>query len=199
MSSYLKKLDVPVEVANDNQREEAFRKKAAELITIKDIPALWKLPLSHSGQLAGISKSNYCRTVVNALKNLRGRQLKDVPAENILITCAKDGWHKKGNVDVAGPFASGSKLFQGANWVPKITRGTNVYAHCTHPIYLYDQYMNPLVARWLEEDKGAFEEQYALPELIQWVWRSRVRKGQPITLYLPSPRMRQLMEGWLSD
>ena len=38
--SCLKKLDVPVEVANDNQREEAFRKKAAELITIKDITAL---------------------------------------------------------------------------------------------------------------------------------------------------------------
>ena len=197
LSSYLKKLDVPVEVANDNQREEAFRKKAAELITIKDIPALSKLKLSHSGQLDGMSKSNYCRTVINALKNLRGRQLKDVPAENILITCAKEGWYKKGNEKVAGPFASGSKLFQGANWIGKITRGTNKYAHCSHLIYLYDQYMNPMVARWLEDNSRAFNDAYALTELIQWVWRSRVRKGQPITLYLPSPRMRRLMEEWL--
>ena len=165
--SYLKKLDVSVEVANDNQFEEAFRKKAAELITIKDIPALSRLSLSHSGQLAGVSKSNYCRTVVNALKNLRGRQLKDVPAENILITCAKDGWHKKGNVDVAGPFASGSKLFQGANWVAKVTRGTNDYAHCSHLIYLYNQQINPYVARWLEHNSRAFDDAYALNELIQ--------------------------------
>ena len=193
LSSYLKKLDVPVEVANDNQCEDAFRRKAAELITIKDIPALSRLSLSHSGQLAGMSKSNYCRTVVNALKNLRGRQLKDVPSENILITCAKDGWYKKGNADVAGPFASGSKLFQGANWVAKITRGTNDYAHCSHLVYLYDQHMNPYVARWLEDNSRAFDDAYALTELIQWVWRSRVRKGQPITLYLPSPRMRRLM------
>ena len=199
LSSYLKKLDIPVEVTNDNQREEAFRKKAAELITIKDITALSKISLSHSGQLAGMSKSNYCRTVVNALKNLRGRQLKDVPAENILITCAKDGWYKKGNVDVAGPFASGSKLFQGANWVAKITRGTNKYAHCSHLVYLYDQHMNPMVARWLEDNSREFDDAYALTELIQWVWRSRVRNGQPITLYLPSPRMRRLMEEWLSD
>jgi hypothetical protein len=197
LSSYLKKLDIPVEVTNDNQREEAFRKKAAELITIKDITALSKLSLSHSGQLAGMSKSNYCRTVVNALKNLRGRQLKDVPAENILITCAKDGWYKKGNDGVAGPFASGSKLFQGANWIGKITRGTNKYAHCSHLIYLYDQHMNPYVARWLEDNTKAFDDAYALTELIQWVWRSRVRKGQPITLYLPSSRMRRLMEQWL--
>ena len=174
--SYLKKLDVSVEVTKDNQREEAFRKQAAELITIKDIPALSRLPLSYKGQLAGMSNSEYCRTVVNALKNLRGRQLKAVPAENILITCAKDGWYKKGNVDVAGPIASGSKLFQGANWVPKITRGTNDYAHCSHLIYLYDQYMNHLVARWLEDNSRPFKEAYALTELIQWVWRSRVRK-----------------------
>ena len=94
----------------------------------------------------------------------------------------------------AGPFASGSKLFQGANWVPKINRGTNDYAHCSHLIYLYDQYMNPYVARWLEDNTRAFDEAYAITELTQWLWRSRVRKGQPITLYLPSPRMRQLME-----
>ena len=171
----------------------------AELITIKDIPALSKLSLSHSGQLVGLSKSNYCWTVVNALKNLKGRQLKDVPAEYILITCAEDGWHKKGNVDIAGPFASGSKLFQGANWVAKITRRTNDYAHCSHLIYLYDQHMNPYVARWLEDNTRAFDDAFALTELIQWVWRSRVRKGQPITLYLPSPRTRQLIEEWLSD
>ena len=199
LSSYLKKLDVPVEVANDNQCEEAFRKKASQLITIRDIPALSRLSLSHSGQLAGMTKSNYCRTVVNALKNLRGRQLKDVPAENILITCAKDGWYKSSDKTVAGLFASGSKLFQGANWVAKVTRGTNDYAHCSHLIYLYDQHLNPYVARWLEDNSRAFDDAYALTELIQWVWRSRVRKGQPITLYLPSPRMRQLMEGWLSD
>ena len=112
---YLKKLDVPVEVANDNQLEEAFRKKAAELIMIKDIPALSRLSLSHSGQLAGMPNSNYCRTVVNALKNLRGRQLKDVPAEKILITCAKDGCYKNADKTTAGPSASGSKLFQGTN------------------------------------------------------------------------------------
>ena len=199
LSYYLKKLEVPVEVANDNRLEEAFRKKAAELITIKDIPALSRLSLSHSGQLAGLSNSNYYRTFVNALKNLRGRQLKDVPAENILLTCAKDGWYKGGDEKVGGPFASGSKLFQGANWVAKITRGTNDYAHCSHLRYLYDQHMNPLVARWSEDNSRAFDDAYALTELIQWVWRSRIRKGQPITLYLPSPRMRRLMEEWLSS
>ena len=59
--------------------------------------------------------------------------------------------------------------------------------------------MNPYVARWLEDNTRAFDDAYALTELIQWVWRSRVRNGQPITLYLPSLRMRQLIEEWLSN
>ena len=43
----------------------------------------------------------------------------------------------------------------------------------------------------------AVSDAYALTELIQWVWRSRVRRGEPIILYLPSPRMRRLFEEWL--
>ena len=134
---------------------------------------------------------------VDIVQEAEAQLTKKVLAENILITCAKDGWYKGGDEKVVGPFASGSKLFQGATWLPKVTRGTNKYAHCSHLIYLYDQHINPYVARWLEDNSRAFDDAYALTELIQWVWRSRVRKEQPITLYLPSPRMRQLMEEWL--
>jgi hypothetical protein len=55
------------------------------------------------------------------------------------------------------------------------------------------------LARWLGDSSQAFKDAYALTELIQWVWRSRIRKGEPITLYLPSPRMRRLFEEWLND
>ena len=93
--------------------------------------------------------------------------VQDIPAQNILITCAKPGWYKNGNKKVAGPLASGSKLFQGANWIPNTTGGTNDYMHCSHLIYLYDQHINPVVARWLEDSTGAFNDAYALTELIQ--------------------------------
>ena len=197
LSAYLRKLRIPVAVANDNHQENTFRRQAAELITICDIPALSKLKLSYTGQSKGLKDDQYCRTIVTALKNLRGRQLNDVSIENILITCIKNGWRKNGDEKVAGPFASGSKLFKGAKWIANTTRGTNNHAHCSHLIYLHDQHINPFVARWLGDSSQEFKDAYALTELIQWVWRSRVRRGQPITLYLPSPRMRQLMEEWL--
>ena len=138
-----------------------------EFVDVQDVPAISKLNLSYSGQEAGVSKASYRKAMVNGLKNLRGRQLKDIPAQNILITCAKPGWYKNGNKKVAGPLASGSKLFQGANWIPNTTGGTNDYMHCSHLIYLYDQHINPVVARWLEDSTGAFNDAYALTELIQ--------------------------------
>ena len=60
-----------------------------------------------------------------------------------------------------------------------------------------DQNVNPVLARWLSDSSQDFNDAYALTELIKWVWRSRVRKGEPITLYFPSPRMRRLFEDGL--
>lgn len=42
------------------------------------------------------------------------------------------------------------------------------------------------------------EEAYALSCLIQWVFRSRIRTGQDIRLYIPSRRMRELLCSWLN-
>ena len=73
---------------------------------------------------------------------------------------------------------------------------TKKYMHCSH---LYNRNTNFIVDRWLGDNSKAFNDAYALAELFQWVWRSRIRKVKPITFYLPSPRMRKLAEAWLYD
>jgi hypothetical protein len=138
---------------------------------------------------------DYCSKINNALRNLKSRELKGVELSNVLLTCKKEGWIKA--EDKAGVFSVGSRMFNGVNWIPNTTRGTNDYSHCSHLIYLYDQHINPIVARWLCNETASFNDAYALTELIQWVWRSRIRKGEPITLYLPSPRMRSIFVDWL--
>jgi hypothetical protein len=197
--AYLRKLGLPFEVTNDNQLEEDFRAKAAELITIEDIGALSKNNFSYTGQVAGMSSSSYYSKVSRSLKNLKERKLIGVDIYDILITCKKDAWLKASNDNQPKPgvFAKNSRL-KDANWIANTTRGTNDYMHCSHLIYLYDQNINPILARWLGNSSQDFKDSYALTELIQWVWRSRVRRGEPITLYLPSPRMRRLFEEWLA-
>ena len=43
------------------------------------------------------------------------------------------------------------------------------------------------------------EDKYALSEMIQWIWRSAIRDGKEIWIYVPSKRMRELLEGWLKE
>jgi hypothetical protein len=198
--SYLQKLNCPHVVQSDPEGENAFRKSARSLIELRDIPSIRRLELSYSGQERGKSRSSYYSKVSSALKNLKGRSLKTVPADEILITCKKDLWFKHGSNDPApgapSSFSKGSKMFN-ANWIANTTRGTNDYSRCSTLIYLYDQHINPLIGQWLNESSRSFNDAYALTELIQWVWRSRIRNGEPIVLYLPSPRMRAIFSDWL--
>ena len=206
--AYLRKLGLPFVIERDNELEKKFRGKAAELVTVEDISAISsstkpKISLSVSQQRKGMRSKLYCSKVSTALKNLRGRKLQNVDAENILITCVKDAWKREvldkaanDNKYKPGPFAKNSRLWESC-WIPNTTRGTNDFAHCSHLIYLFDQYPNPFVTRWLGTCSKEFADAYALTELIQWVWRSRVRREEPITIYLPSTRMRMLFERWL--
>ncbi len=39
--------------------------------------------------------------------------------------------------------------------------------------------------------------QYALSEMLQWIFRSAIRNNQEITIYIPSERMRNLLFDYL--
>lgn len=76
-------------------------------------------------------------------------------------------------------------------------RATTDYEKTFALAYVYNRYMNP-EPRSFFEDNGVTVNQDALAvsDLLQWVYRSRIRNGQPIKLYLPSSRMRALLLAW---
>lgn len=51
----------------------------------------------------------------------------------------------------------------------------------------------------LQKKKGVNidEETWALSELIQWLFRSAIREENKINIYIPSKRMRSLLQEWL--
>lgn len=196
MRAYLKKKNISF----DHERyaeEDTFRAAAYRLIDVRTIPALENLSWSYTGQTDSKGRERRNKVVANALKNLKQRSLKGIRMDEVIITCAKENWLKGGTSHQPTGFAKASRMFD-AKWLPNTTRGTNDHAHSSVCIYLYDQYINPFIRRWLGlENATEANARYALAELIQWVYRSRVRRGQPITLFLPSKRMRGLFQDWL--
>lgn len=76
-------------------------------------------------------------------------------------------------------------------------RATNEYSDRRALAYVFNRYMNPL-ERAFFQDNGVTVNQdlLAVSDLLQWVYRSQIRNGQPIQLYLPSSRMRRVLREW---
>lgn len=78
-------------------------------------------------------------------------------------------------------------------------RATNKYSNCYNLAYCVNIYLHPAISQFFRQ-KGinVNEELYGLSEMIQWIWRSRIRKGEKINIYVPSVRMRTLLKSWLN-
>ncbi len=83
-------------------------------------------------------------------------------------------------------------------FIPINSKATNDYAQKTSLAYLANVYYQTIIKQFFQS-KGmvVYEDLYALSEMLQWVFRSAIRNDKPITIFIPSPRMRQLLKDWL--
>ena len=60
--------------------------------------------------------------------------------------------------------------------------------------------MNPVVKNFFVKHKITIDEDgYALSEMLQFIWRSAIRDGKEIWIYIPSVRMRSLLKQWINE
>jgi hypothetical protein len=79
-------------------------------------------------------------------------------------------------------------------------RATNDYVERYNLAYCINIFTQPFIKQFFNsKDVEINQSLYALSELIQWLWRSRIRRYEPITIYIPSKRMRSLLILWLND
>ncbi|MFL0505527.1 hypothetical protein ACH0B5_07260 [Ureibacillus sp. 179-F W5.1 NHS] len=81
--------------------------------------------------------------------------------------------------------------------IPLNCRATNDFADRKYIAYLYNRYLNPNVKGFFQ-DRGVTvdEDLYAVGDLLQWIFRSQIRNGEPIKMYIPNSRMRGLLIDW---
>lgn len=79
-------------------------------------------------------------------------------------------------------------------------KATNAFRNKHYMIYLVNLFMNVgektfYYAHGIEAD----DDIYALSIMVQWIWRSAIRDGDEIYIYVPSKRMRELLIGWIDQ
>lgn len=78
------------------------------------------------------------------------------------------------------------------------SRATNDYVDKKNLAYCANIFLNPIIENFFTMNNVKVDEDtYALSELLQWIWRSQIRRGDEINLYIPSSRMRNLFVNWL--
>lgn len=80
------------------------------------------------------------------------------------------------------------------------TKATNAYRKRKYLIYATNIFMNVREKTFYEKNGiSVDEEQYSLSIMVQWIWRSAIRDGDTIQLYIPSKRMRTILTDWMND
>ena len=110
----------------------------------------------------------------------------------------------KSNTIIWTTFKSTKKHLSGAGYtrrfIPLNTRATNEYKNCNNIAYCCNRFMSPDYVEYFRINNVTVDEDlFALSELIQWIWRSAIRDGKPINLYIPSSRMRNILINWLNN
>lgn len=77
-------------------------------------------------------------------------------------------------------------------------KATNAYRNKDCLVYIANLFMNVNEKKFynmhgIEVDEDA----YALSIMVQWIWRSAIRDGTEVYLYIPSRRMRTLLIDWI--
>ncbi|WP_443698959.1 DEAD/DEAH box helicase family protein [Pseudomonas sp.] len=80
------------------------------------------------------------------------------------------------------------------------SRATNAYRDRSVLVHCYNRFPHLSVSSFLQDYGTRVDaNQFALSELVQWVWRSQIRDGKPIKICILSKRMRKLFQDWLHE
>lgn len=86
-------------------------------------------------------------------------------------------------------------------FAPINSRATNEYGNKTAIAYIGNRFFKPTIKNFFTFNNipvnNEFEDKFALSEMVQFIFRSAIRNHQPIDVYIPSKRMRELFIAWL--
>jgi hypothetical protein len=143
----------------------------------------------------GKKESAVIRGVGNRL--YRRWQKRDGEVPKIMFTVFKE------YADAVAGIGARSKDYSepDTSFVVKNARATNNHADRTHLIYLVNVYPHVFVRRYLEQfigkENSLDNDMYAVSEMVQWVFRSALREGKPVSIFIASKRMKRLFIEWL--
>lgn len=85
-------------------------------------------------------------------------------------------------------------------FLPLNARAMNEFRDRDCVAYPVNKFLNPFVKNFFTSNNIKINEDgWALSEMLQFIWRSAIRDGKEIYIYIPSIRMRKLLVQWIEE
>jgi hypothetical protein len=185
MCEYFKCHDIDYQIERFGEHQSSFK----HLITIVEDSKLNSCgDRNHSLSYTNITKSKtHNEALKNNLHNFFQNKMKAKVNERLWTVYSS----KKRSIS-GGRYAS--------SWLAYNTKATNDYKDATCVAYLINLNANLMVMSLLGHRGVCFDQdKWATSEMVQFIWRSAIRESKPITVYIPSKRMRELFVKWLDE
>lgn len=80
------------------------------------------------------------------------------------------------------------------------SKGTNQYQNRKSLAYTVNMFMKTSLRNFFVKNGVEVDERrWATSEMVQWIWRSAIRHGEPVSIYVPSRRMRTYLTEWIAE
>lgn len=154
------------------------------------------------------AKLNECGKDPNAFSvSWYNRQLKNGGLDRIKLNAenvVRHKWGVKSDQVLWATFKDSKAKLRGKGYTRSYlsfnARATNDYRNRTHLMYLVNVFPQvDLTTFFAKHGITIDRDRYATSVMVQWIWRSAIRDGKEIWVYIPSSRMRNLLEQWLEE
>ena len=172
------------------EKQEYNEKEIKNLIKVCNISKLNAIGENRSSLSVSWFESSTDKEIEKLKNNIYNffRNIVDLPSGKILWTTFKESKEKLKGKGYAKSF------------VPLNIRATNNYIDRVAIAYISNRYLNPLIKNFfINNHVSVNEDDFALSELIQLIFRSAIRNKKEILIYLPSKRMRDILQKWLDN
>lgn len=123
--------------------------------------------------------------------------------KNNIYNCMNNIWRKCPSAEkLWGTYSDMEDKLKGEGYSKQFltfnSRATNEYSNRTKLVYAVNLFSNVAKKKFFEKHGVKMDDDmYALSTMVQWIWRSAIRDGKEIEIYLPSRRMRELLINWM--
>lgn len=126
------------------------------------------------------------KQIKNNISNCINNIWRDVPIDKKLWGSYKGEFQKIKGKGYTKPFLTFN------------AKATNEYRDKEYLVYIANLFMNVNEKKFYQMHGIKVDEDiYALSIMVQWIWRSAIRDGGKVNLYIPSRRMRNLLIDWI--